>query len=201
MMENKLIIASGNNGKIAEIKQICNDINVEILSLEEAFNKKVDIPETGETFLDNATLKANWVRDRKKCWVLADDSGLSVDYLNGAPGVYSARYAGEGCNDSDNIRKLLDKMKNVSELDRGAGFICSMVLSGPQNENFNVLGECRGKIIKEIRGSKGFGYDPIFIPDGYSDTFAQLDSSIKNEISHRSKALAKLRGKIEQIFA
>lgn len=200
-MKNTLIIASGNKGKIREIKQICDGLSVEILSLEEAFGKKVDILETGETFLANAKLKADWVRDRKDCWVLADDSGLQVDYLNGAPGVYSARYAGEKATDSDNVNKLLDTLKEVKKGERGAGFICVMVLSGPAGETIDVTGECRGVIIDRSRGSEGFGYDPVFVPDGYTKTFAELDKDIKNSISHRSKALAQLRGKLEKLFS
>lgn len=199
-MKNTLIIASSNNGKIKEIKEICKDLNVEILSLEEAFGEKIDIPETGKTFLENAKLKANWVRDKKECWVLADDSGLQVDYLDGAPGVYSARYAGENCSDIDNINKLLLELKNVSDDKRGAGFICTIVLSGPHGECEDVTGECRGIIIHEPKGEDGFGYDPLFIPEGYDMTFAQLDSKIKNSISHRSRALTQLRGKLEQLF-
>lgn len=199
-MKNTLIIASSNNGKIKEIKEICKDLNVEILSLEEAFGEKIDIPETGKTFLENAKLKANWVRDKKECWVLADDSGLQVDYLDGAPGVYSARYGGENCSDIDNINKLLLELKNVSDDKRGAGFICTMVLSGPHGECEDVTGKCRGIIIHEPKGEDGFGYDPLFIPEGYDMTFAQLDSKIKNSISHRSRALTQLRGKLEQLF-
>ncbi len=199
-MKNTLIIASGNNGKIKEIKEICKSLNVEILSLEDAFGEKVDIPETGKTFLDNAQLKANWVRDKKECWVLADDSGLQVDYLDGAPGVYSARYAGENCNDSLNIKKLLSELKDVSEDKRGAGFTSTMVLSGPNGESVDVTGECRGSIIHESKGTEGFGYDPVFVPEGYDKSFAELDSKIKNDISHRSRALKQLRGKLEQLF-
>lgn len=199
-MNKTLIIASSNKGKIKEITQICSDLDLEILSLEDAFGEKVDIPETGKTFLENAKLKAQWVQERKKCWVLADDSGLQVDYLDGAPGIYSARYAGEGCRDSDNIEKLLLNLSDAKRDERAAGFICVMVLLGPDGECVDVTGQCRGNIIDEPEGTGGFGYDPIFVPDGYGDTFAKLDSSIKNNISHRSSALAQLRGKLEQLF-
>jgi len=197
----KLIVASGNAGKMREIRAICSDLNITIDSLEDAFGEKIDIPETGTTFLENATLKANWVRERKECWVLADDSGLMVDALNGEPGVYSARYAGESCNDKDNIVKLLNALKDVDAENRGAKFVSQMVLLGPNGESVDVVGECHGTISQEKSGNNGFGYDPIFIPEGYSQSFATLDEESKNKISHRGEALKKLRGKLDVIFS
>jgi len=201
MSTNRLILASANKGKIKEITEMCRGLDVTVVSLEEAFGEKVDIPETGDTFEANALLKAEWVRERMlDAWVLADDSGLEVDALDGKPGVYSARFAGPKCIDSENIKKLLHELSGVADVNRGAQFVCTMVLVGPHDKKEVVRGECRGRIIHDPIGEHGFGYDPVFVPDGYSLTFAQIESSTKNTISHRSKALKQLRGSLERLF-
>lgn len=182
-----IIVATKNKGKIKEIKKILGNHNV--MSQDEA-GIFTDVEETGTTFAENALLKADAVAEVANCAVIADDSGLEVDALDGAPGIYSARYGGEGLTDEDRVEKLLDEMKDKK--DRGAQFTCAMALVMPNGEKNVFEGIVRGKLTFENHGDNGFGYDPIFIPDGYDNTFGILDESIKNEISHRAKALKAL---------
>jgi non-canonical purine NTP pyrophosphatase (RdgB/HAM1 family) len=205
----KLIIASKNKGKLKEITAVVgvitnNHYNIELLSLND-FPKIPDIPETGNTFEENAWLKAKTVYDKTGICTLADDSGLEVDYLNGRPGVYSARYAGENATDAENRQKLLHELKNVAKHNRTARFVCVMILyDGIKNNNAPLLrggdgvglifkGVCEGTIAEAERGNNGFGYDSLFIPEGYSQTFAELEMETKNKISHRGKVLMELK--------
>lgn len=202
----KLLVASGNLGKVKEIGEIVKKIhkNAEVLSLKDIFDEIPEIPENAKNFTGNALAKANWLAKRfPDSWILADDSGLVVDKLKGRPGVHSARYAGTPKNDKKNIEKLLDEMKDfVGNDKRNAHFCCAMVLLEPESENsYIAIGKCRGKIAFEESGSDGFGYDPIFIPDGYSDTFAKLPPTVKNKISHRAKALEILTDIFEDIIS
>lgn len=186
----KLIIASNNKHKITEIKEIlANDFD-EILSMEEAgiFD---DIEETGETFKENALIKARYVADKMGCAVLADDSGLEVKALNGAPGVYSARYSGKHGDDEANNDKLLEVMQDIK--DRQARFTCAIALVRPNNNELVAEGYCPGKIIYERRGYSGFGYDPLFYMDYLEKTMAELDAVTKNKISHRYNALMEIK--------
>lgn len=186
----KLFIASKNSGKIKEIKAYLSELGIEIFSLLDMQSLN-DIAEAGKTFEENAFIKAKALFDIVKLPVLADDSGLEVDPLNGEPGVYSARYAGPGASDSDNIRKLLDELKDVQSDSRTARFKCILVLyDGISKRSFE--GACEGRIIDSIRGDEGFGYDPVFVPKGYEKTFAELGIKVKNELSHRAKALKSL---------
>lgn len=186
---DKLYIATKNKGKVKEIQFVLKDTGIEVLSLADA-PEIPDIPETGSTFEENAFIKAKAVYDIIHAPVLADDSGLEVDHLNGAPGIFSARYAGEHASDSNNCTKLLTVMNDVEN--RGAGFKCVLVLyDGNSKHVFN--GVCRGSINHEPKGENGFGYDPLFIPEGYTQTFAELDAVTKNSVSHRGKALIKLK--------
>lgn len=182
-----IIVATKNKGKIKEIKKILGEHNV--ISQDEA-GIKIDVEETGTTFAENAFLKAAAIFELTGSAVIADDSGLEVDALGGAPGIYSARYGGEGLTDEDRVEKLLCEMENISH--RGAQFACAMALIMPDGQKHLFEGIVRGKLTHSVIGENGFGYDPIFIPDGYDTTFGILDSSIKNEISHRAKALKKL---------
>lgn len=182
-----IIVATKNKGKIKEIKKILGEHNV--ISQDEA-GIIIDVEETGTTFAENAFLKAEAIYEIAGSAVIADDSGLEVDALGGAPGIYSARYGGEGLTDEDRVEKLLCEMEKVE--DRGAQFACAMALIMPTGEKHLFEGIVRGKLTHSVIGENGFGYDPIFIPDGYDTTFGILDSSIKNEISHRAKALKKL---------
>jgi XTP/dITP diphosphohydrolase len=190
MNVNRIIFASRNEGKLREVKEILSLPEISIIGLNDlpAFP---DILENGATFLANAEIKAREVHQRFGGAVIADDSGLSVDVLNGAPGIYSARYAGDDARDIDNINKLL---KDLSEYPKPspAKFICAAVYFDG-NEMISAIGEFPGHIIDTSRGSNGFGYDPIFVPLGYKQTLAELGDEIKNKISHRSIAFRKLR--------
>jgi|SRR5690625_82484 len=193
MKMNELIIATRNKGKVKEFKNLLEDDQLQINSLNEFQDERFDVEETGETFAENARLKAEQISKILHSPVLADDSGLVVDALNGEPGIYSARYAGEPSNDILNYNKVLNKMENVSEDQRSAHFICVLALAIPGKETIFKTGICQGEITFEPLGTLGFGYDPIFIPKGYDKTMAQLAASEKNKISHRYHAIVKLK--------
>lgn len=194
----KLILASNNNKKIKEMKEILKELNIEVRSLE---NEKIDIDvvEDGNTFEENAHKKAKEIyeilinKGTKDFIVLADDSGLVVDYLNGEPGIYSARYAGEHGNDKKNNEKLLDKLKGVDKENRKAKFICQLAMFTEQGEYFKVTGSVEGYIMEEIHGESGFGYDPLFFYEQLNKTFAELTAEEKNQVSHRGIALKELK--------
>lgn len=189
----ELIFASGNKGKVAEVSKIFNGSGYRVVSLYD-LGDVPDIIEDGETFEDNARIKAQFIYDKYKLPVIADDSGLMVDQLNGDPGVYSARYAGENCTYEDNNRKLLQELSGLEEPHIAKFVCCAVYLDG---ENYECeFGEVPGKIINKIRGDKGFGYDPVFVPDGYDITLAEMDMELKNSISHRAKAFNKLKNKL-----
>lgn len=196
----KLIVASNNNHKITEIKQILSQFPFEVLSLTEA-NINIDVEETGTTFIENAYLKANEIfKIAGGDMVLADDSGLAVESLDGAPGIFSARFAGEHGNNKANNEKLLGLLDGKSEEQRRAKFICAMVLIVNKDEIVKVQGEADGVITAEFRGEEGFGYDPLFFVKEYNKTFAQMTSEEKNAISHRGRALEKLKGELERLI-
>lgn len=184
---DKLVFATNNKHKLAEIKEMLSD-RFEIISLDE-LGCTDDIPETEPTLEGNALLKAKYIVDRYGVNCFADDTGLEVEALNGAPGVYSARYAGVDQDAEKNMAKLLKEMKGIEN--RKARFRTSiaLILGGKE---FYFDGQVQGNISTEKTGEKGFGYDPIFIPDGYKKSFAQLSSEEKNKISHRGKAVQKL---------
>ena len=183
----KLIFATHNKNKAKEVKSLMPSF-IELLSLDD-INFHDEIDETASTLEGNALLKAKTIFEKTGINCFADDSGLLVNALNGAPGVYSARYAGEQKNDQDNMQKLLHELNDKPN--RNAHFKTVMALIIDGNE-FLFEGKIEGKIITEKLGSNGFGYDPIFVPDGYNETFAQLDSETKNKISHRARALQKM---------
>lgn len=187
LFQMQLVFASNNKNKIKEIQQLV-PADIQILSLED-IGCDVDIPETADTIEGNAILKANYVTEHYGYNCFADDSGLEIDALNGAPGVYSARFAGPQRNDIDNINKALALLEN--ETNRKANFktVIALNLDGQQHLFTGIV---LGKIIKEPRGTNGFGYDPIFIADGFSDTFAQISLKEKAQVSHRGKAVALL---------
>ena len=183
----KLVFASNNKNKIAEIQQMLPK-EIEILSLEEigCFD---DIPETANTIEENAILKADYVSQKYGYNCFADDTGLEVETLNGAPGVYSARYAGEQKNDNDNMNKLLDALKNNENRKANFKTVIALNLNGKQ---YLFTGIANGTITEEKKGNKGFGYDPIFLPENHSKTFAEIDQKEKALLSHRGKATAQL---------
>ena len=168
----KLIFASGNKGKIKEVKALFEGSEYEVVSLYDLGNP-VDIEETGKTFYENSLIKAKAIYDIYKLPVIADDSGLEVEQLNGEPGVYSARYAFEGCTYEDNNNKLLSELKALSEPHRGAFVCCAVYYDGVKD--ISEIGKLPGRIVMERNGDKGFGYDPIFVPDGFTVTLAQLE--------------------------
>ena len=186
----KLIFGTGNKGKAREVKKIFADTNYEVLSLHD-LGFVPEIIEDGKTFEDNAVIKAKEVYHLYKQPVIADDSGLAIEQLEGRPGVHSARYAGDNCTYADNNHKVLEELENFNEPHR-AKFICFAVYFDGASFK-KAVGKLEGKIIKEFRGTNGFGYDPIFIPDGYTKTLAELDINEKNLISHRAEAFNKLK--------
>lgn len=194
---NEVVIATTNQGKIREIESILKDIKVKVKSLKD-FPDISEIEEDGLTFSENALKKAQLVSKLTGRVTIADDSGLEVQYLNGRPGVYSARYAGENATDALNIQKLLKELQNVPYAQRKAKFRCVMVLCSPNGLCHSVNGECEGIIGFEPQGTYGFGYDPVFIVPEYNKTMAQLGPDIKNRISHRAKALEKLKAIITE---
>lgn len=198
----KIIVASGNEGKIAEIKEIIEalELDTELYSLKDVYGEVPEIPETADSFIGNSRLKAEWVRAKENCWVLADDSGLEVSALEGAPGVLSARYAGEECDNEKNIDKLLEDMKDIPEKERNAQFTCVIVLVSPEGVELAVEGVCKGKIATERAGEAGFGYDSVFLPKGQDGTFAELDSTMKNKLSHRGRAIQDLALSMHDLF-
>ena len=190
----KILVASNNKNKIREIKQILGDI-FEPISLSEA-GVVSDPEETGETFLENALIKARSGMEVSGMPCIADDSGLCVNALNGAPGVYSARYSGEGANDEKNNELLLKNMEGVT--DNRACFKSAIAMVFPDGKEITAEGECPGVMIREYRGTNGFGYDPLFLVEEYGKTFAELDGEIKNVISHRAHALQSFREKLKE---
>ncbi|MHC6178622.1 XTP/dITP diphosphatase [Clostridium sp. JNZ X4-2] len=197
----KLVVASNNHNKIREIKQIFSKCPVEVLSMKEV-GVNIDIEEDGVTFLENAYKKAETVYRllEQKVMVLADDSGLMVKGLNGEPGVHSARFAGEHGNDKKNNEKLLKLLKNMDRESRKAKFLCTIVLIEDLNKVIQVQGEAEGLICEEERGINKFGYDPLFYVPEYNMTFGEMPAELKNSISHRAKALEKLRREMKKIY-
>lgn len=188
----KIVIASRNKKKIEEIKRIIEGLNIELLSVDN-FPNLEEVVEDGLTFQENALKKARYVCQQTGLPALADDSGLEVNALGGAPGVRSARYAGENATDEDNIRKLLEELEGIPLERRNARFVCCIALVFPDGKEYLFWGYVRGKIAETARGIHGFGYDPVFIPEGFQKTFAEMPSHEKDKISHRKEALDKLR--------
>ncbi|MFZ3588367.1 XTP/dITP diphosphatase [Bacillus sp. DJP31] len=191
----KIIIATKNSGKVKEFQAFFEKNGYEVLSLLD-ISGAPDIEETGSTFKENALLKAEGIANVLNEIVIADDSGLSVDALDGEPGIFSARYAGIHKNDLDNINKVLHELSGIQASKRTARFHCALALAVPSKSTIVVEGICEGHITKEPMGTNGFGYDPIFIPKELYQTMAQLSKEEKNKISHRAHALKKLREQI-----
>ncbi len=202
----KILAATNNKHKVGEFRNILKDTGVQIISQEELGRELPDIPEDGETFEENAEIKALGFARFADLTVIADDSGLEIKALNGAPGIYSARYAEtnekrigrvlkeleEVNRKTDDRRLTTDDLRLTPREDRAARFVCVIALANPEKVIMTFRGEVYGRIGYEPKGSGGFGYDPVFIPDGYDKTFAELGSDIKDKISHRANALKKL---------
>jgi XTP/dITP diphosphohydrolase len=194
---NKLVFASKNRGKTREIEALLKGTDVDLLSLRD-YPDAPSIIEDGHTFLENALKKARVISEYTGRTVIADDSGLEVDCLGGAPGVHSARYSGMGATDEKNIRKLLEAMEGIPGEQRGASFRCALVLYRTDGTFEAFEGELKGTINLEPSGSGGFGYDPIFVVPEYGKTVAELDPETKNRISHRGRAFAKLKKSLQK---
>jgi XTP/dITP diphosphohydrolase len=188
----RIIFATKNEGKVKEITEMLTSMNIELMSLNH-FESLPEIVEDGKTYLENALKKARIISEFTGETVLADDSGLQVDVLGGEPGVYSARYAGEGATDEENNAKLLYKLKDVPPEKRTASFFCALVLYRKDSSYDSFEAQWIGRIIDEQRGTNGFGYDPIFLSPQLNKTAAELPPEIKNTISHRGQAFAKLK--------
>ena len=193
----KVIFATGNEGKMKEIREILGDLDIELLSLKDA-GIHADIVEDGKTFEENAQIKAKAIRDLTGEIVLADDSGLEIDYLNKEPGIYSARYAGTDTSYDIKNSLLLSRMKGVPDKQRTARFVCAVAAVFPNGDKEVVRGTMEGCIGYEIAGANGFGYDPIFFLPEYGCTSAELAPEKKNELSHRGEALRMMRQIMEK---
>jgi len=186
----KIILASGNKGKIREIKEYC--VGSDVFAYSD-FLEPLEIIEDGATYQENAIIKAQTIYDKLKDTqddfvVLADDSGITVPALGNIPGIYSARYAGEGASDKDNLYKLIDALKE-KDIERTPAYYTASMAMVSDKGVFTVHGWMHGDVVAEARGEGGFGYDPMFIPEGYEDTLGDLDKEVKQKISHRTKAL------------
>lgn len=199
-MERKIIFATGNENKMKEIRMILSDLGMPILSMKEA-GIHVDVVEDGTTFEENALIKATEIaKTVENCIVLADDSGLEIDYLNKEPGIYSARYAGENTSYDIKNNLLLSRLEGVPDEKRTARFVCAIAAAFPDGTTEVVRGTIEGRIGYEIAGENGFGYDPIFYVPEYGCTTAEMNPDKKNELSHRGNALRAMRKIMENKY-
>ncbi|HOE69041.1 MAG TPA: RdgB/HAM1 family non-canonical purine NTP pyrophosphatase [Candidatus Omnitrophota bacterium] len=196
MKTRKLLVATGNQKKLKELQELLSDLPLELLYLKD-FRDLREVPETGATFEENARIKALGYASQAGCLTLADDSGLCVDALDGAPGVLSARFSGHEKDDEANNRKLIELMKNVPDAKRSAHYTAAVALAAPGREIVCVTGDVHGFIGHEPRGSGGFGYDPYFFYPPFGQTFSEIPSARKHEVSHRFKALTQIKAVLE----
>lgn len=195
----KFVLASNNPKKLKEMREILSELGIEVISQGEA-GVNIEVEETGRTFEENALLKAAAVMEATGLPAIADDSGLMVDALGGAPGIYSARYGGDECRtDAERIEYLLRNMGDTDE--RGASFVSTIACVFPDGRRIITRGECTGLILREPRGSGGFGYDPVFHLPEYNMTMAEMSPEQKNKISHRAKALNNLKKELGKIYS
>jgi XTP/dITP diphosphohydrolase len=200
MARSKLLLATHNADKTKELLPFLGDLDVELLTLDQ-FPQVGEIAETAATLEGNSAIKAEVVFKATGLACVSDDTGLEVYYLNGAPGVYSSRFAGEGVTYADNVQKLLRVMRGVPERRRRARFRTIISFLAPGRELISVEGTCKGRILEIPAGNGGFGYDPVFLPDGFDRTFAELSPEEKNGISHRGRALVAIRPILRDYFA
>jgi XTP/dITP diphosphohydrolase len=187
----ELLVATNNAGKVRELSQLLSDFPLRLRLLGE-FPDVEEAEETGATFVENAVIKARYYSTRTGLLTLSDDSGLAVDALGGAPGVYSARYAGREATYAERMSKLLGELDATGDAERRARFVCVIAVADPVAGTLHTFeGECRGRLAHTPRGTGGFGYDPLFIPDGHDRTFGELPADIKHRLSHRARALHK----------
>lgn len=195
-----LLLATNNNDKLQELQAILNELPVELVSYDQ-FPGFPPTVEDADTIEGNAIKKATEALRRTGLPAIADDTGLEVDYLNGRPGVFSSRYAGEDATYADNVRKLLHDLRGVPPRRRGARFRCAVAFVPAQGSHHIVEGICQGTILESPRGANGFGYDPIFLPSGFRQSFAEMDASLKNTISHRALALERIKTVLQQYLS
>lgn len=193
----EIVLATKNLRKLKELQRITANLGITVQSLA-GFPDCPDVVEDGDTFRDNALKKAREICAYTGMPALADDSGLEVDALGGAPGVYSARYAGEHATDADNVAKVLSGLKESADASRAGRFHCVIALVTPSGTEQVFDGAVEGKIISKQRGNNGFGYDPVFVPEGHERTFAEMDATEKDSMSHRGRALEKFIAYIKQ---
>ena len=196
-MEKRIIFATGNEGKMREIRMILEDLCVPVLSMKEA-GISADIEENGKSFAENAAIKAKAIMEMTGEIVMADDSGLEIDYLDGAPGIYSARFMGEDTSYDIKNKALIDKLAGVPDEKRTARFVCAIACALPDGQILESRGTMEGIIGYEIKGENGFGYDPIFYLPECGCTSAEISPEKKNELSHRGKALRAMKEKLEK---
>lgn len=203
MEKTKIIFATGNEGKMNEIREIMDDFlskyNIELLSLKDA-DIHADIVEDGSTFEENAIIKATEIAKLTGCMVLADDSGLEIDYMNGGPGIYSARFLGEDTSYDIKNNYIIDRLSDAKDEERGARFVCVIACAFPDGSVITERGTVCGSISKKLMGENGFGFDPIFYVPEYGCTTAELTPEKKNEISHRGRALKGMMKKLDSYF-
>ncbi|RGY98553.1 RdgB/HAM1 family non-canonical purine NTP pyrophosphatase [Clostridium sp. AM58-1XD] len=198
-MKDKIVFATGNEGKMKEIRLILSDLGMEILSMKEA-GADMDIEENGSSFEENAEIKARAVWEKTGGIVLADDSGLVVDYLNGEPGIYSARYLGEDTPYETKNQMILDRVKEATGEERSARFICAIVAVLPDGSVLHTEASMEGRIAEKAAGNGGFGYDPILYIPEFGVTSAELTIDQKNRISHRGKALELMKEELKKLY-
>jgi XTP/dITP diphosphohydrolase len=197
----EIVIATKNVGKVKELADILADLPVNLRSLND-FENIFEPEETGVDFIENAVLKARSYALQTGLWAVADDSGLEVEALGNAPGVFSARYAGENATGEERIDKLLGELNKTRDENRKARFVCAMAVADDTGEiRYVAEGFCAGRIVAAPRGSNGFGYDPIFVPEGFSETFGELAGDVKREISHRAHASKKIIAYLRHFIA
>lgn len=190
MKLDQLLIATGNKGKVAELRRLLSATSIRLIDLSN-FADVEPVAETGSTFRENAELKAAGYSAATGLFAMADDSGLEIEALDGRPGIFSARYGGDGLTDRERIDVVLNEMSLVANSVRTARFVSAISFADPSgNIMFTCEGECRGTIVEEARGTGGFGYDPIFVPEGFSETFGELSTEVKQRISHRARAIS-----------
>lgn len=188
---SELLVATNNAGKVRELARLLAEMPLRLRLLSE-FGDIPEAAETGATFAENAVLKATYYSSLSGLVTLSDDSGLAVDALGGRPGVYSARYVGPHATYAERMRRLLEELASAGDAERRARFVCVIAVADPLNGEVRTFeGVCEGRIAQEARGANGFGYDPLFIPEGHTQTFGELPDEIKRDISHRARALAK----------
>ena len=190
---SEMLIATNNTGKLLEFSELFSELPIKFYTLKD-FPDITDIPETGSTFEENAALKAKGYAKQTGLWTLADDSGLEVSILKGAPGIYSARYAGEKATIEEKIKKLLDEVEKTGDKEKRARFVCTISLADKSgNLIHSETRYCEGNLTAKPRGHNGFGYDPVFIPEGFEQTFGELSKEIKQQISHRARAASQIK--------